>query len=702
MPRNSPIAATVRATPLGSLAAGWILAGVIGLFLALAAGVYATASFIDNDARNREQHLVANGLQQQAEEVRRVVASVTVWDDAVVHIDNHFDPRWVYTYVAHYFWNTDHYALVYVLDGRDQPEFSFDRDRLAENAGYRPFAPAVAPMLGDIRAREALRGPISKGDARVLPSIDASTVARRDGQLFVLTASLVQPDHTLGAVPATRAPIVVVGEAVDSAFISAMARRYLLDGLRLLPPGVAAPSSDGSMDLETHGGAGGYRLAWRRQSPVNHLLGIAGPPLAAVFLALALAPVLVIRNERRNRALILESRDAHLASAAKSAFLATISHEIRTPLNGILGMAQVVLGDTLMARQRERVEIMRGSGQALLAILNDVLDLSKVESGKLQFEIRPFDVAELAEGARMAFTGLAGDKALAFDLIVEDGADGVYEGDVLRLRQILTNLISNAVKFTDQGRIGVRIGATDAGLRLAVSDTGIGIAPDRVGRLFERFVQEDSSTTRRYGGSGLGLAICRELCAAMGGGIEVESRLGVGSTFTARLPAPRSTAAPTRPVTQSDRPAMGPERSLRVLAAEDNPTNQLVLRALLEHSGIEPTIVGDGAQALASWMNGEWDLVLMDIQMPVMDGPTASRRIRELERQIGRRRTPIIALTANVMSHQVDDYAAAGMDAWVGKPIEIARLFEAINAALAAADDAPPDHGVVASVATRN
>jgi CheY-like chemotaxis protein len=147
---------------------------------------------------------------------------------------------------------------------------------------------------------------------------------------------------------------------------------------------------------------------------------------------------------------------------------------------------------------------------------------------------------------------------------------------------------------------------------------------------------------------------------------------------------------------------MGPERSLRVLAAEDNPTNQLVLRALLEHSGIEPTIVGDGAQALASWMNGEWDLVLMDIQMPVMDGPTASRRIRELERQIGRRRTPIIALTANVMSHQVDDYAAAGMDAWVGKPIEIARLFEAINAALAAADDAPPDHGVVASVATRN
>jgi signal transduction histidine kinase len=619
----------------------------------------------------------------QAEEVRRVVASVTVWDDSVVHTDNHFNAKWIYTYIAHYFWNTDAYGLVYVLDGQNQPVFDAERDRSLGSATYAPLARAVAPMIASIRAREAVRGPITAKDDRVLPAIDSSAIVRRGGDVYLLVASLVQPDHTSHAVPSARAPIVVVGQQIDPAFVASMGRRYLLEDLRLLPPGVAPPPGYGSAPLEH--ATNGFRLAWISQNPVAHLLILAGPPLGAVFLALALAPVVVIRNERRNKVLFLASRDAHLASAAKSAFLATISHEIRTPLNGILGMARAVLNDELPQLQRGRVEVMRRSGEALLAILNDVLDFSKIESGRLELEVAPFDIAELVEGAHAAFAAVEGARGLAFDLVVEDAAGGAFEGDILRIRQIALNLISNAVKFTAEGRVSVMIGYSAGDLRVAVSDTGIGIAPDRVGHLFQRFVQADSTTTRRFGGTGLGLAISRELCTAMGGTIDVESTLGEGSTFTAVLPLPRSAmpASQAPPASSSDL-----DRKLRVLAAEDNPVNQLVLRTLLEQVGIEPTIVGDGAEALEAWRVGEWDLILMDVQMPVMDGPTACREIRRLERESLRERTPVVALTANVMSHQLAEYGDAGMDGCVGKPIEVAELFTVISGVLEAGEAA--------------
>ena len=376
---------------------------------------------------------------------------------------------------------------------------------------------------------------------------------------------------------------------------------------------------------------------------------------------------------------------AEAANGAKSAFLATMSHEIRTPLNGVLGMAQAMAADKLSAMQRDRLDVIRQSGEALLAILNDVLDLSKIEAGRFEMETVAFDLGELMKGAHSAFAALANKKGLSFALTIEADARGVYLGDPMRVRQVLYNLISNALKFTERGEVRVTAASAGEWLALSVSDTGVGIHPARVGALFEKFTQEDASTTRRFGGTGLGLAICRELADLMGGRIDVASRLGEGSTFVVSLPLARvgeahaAAFALSGPAPDADEPGLP---KVRVLAAEDNSVNQLVLKTLLHQIGVEPVLVENGEEALHAWRDGRWDVVLMDMQMPVMDGLTATRRIREAEAELGLPRTPIIALTANAMAHQAREYAAAGMDRHVAKPIQALNLFAAIEGVL--------------------
>ena len=394
----------------------------------------------------------------------------------------------------------------------------------------------------------------------------------------------------------------------------------------------------------------------------------------------------VSERKKVEQALIAAKEVAEDATRAKSAFLATMSHEIRTPLNGVLGMAQAMDADELSPAQRGRLEIIRQSGETLLAILNDVLDLSKIEAGKLELEAGEFEVQDLARGAHAAFTAVAAKKGIEFDLQISRGARGVYRGDATRVRQILYNLVSNAIKFTERGAVQVRVARRRGELVLSVRDSGIGISQAALTRLFAKFEQADAATTRRYGGTGLGLAICRELTELMGGEIAAESVPGEGSTFTVRLPLPRIADARARAPAAPAPAAAAEPMDLRVLAAEDNEVNRLVLQTLLQQMGVSPIIVADGAQALEAWEREDWDLVLMDVQMPVMDGPTACRRIREREAQTGRQRTPVIALTANAMAHQVAEYRASGMDGFVPKPIEIAVLFAVMNEALAATE----------------
>ncbi|WGM41227.1 ATP-binding protein [Caulobacter sp. NIBR1757] len=403
------------------------------------------------------------------------------------------------------------------------------------------------------------------------------------------------------------------------------------------------------------------------------------------------------RSLRETMVALVTARDqADTANVAKSQFLANMSHEIRTPLNGVLAMADVMSRGDLDERQRERLGVIRESGELLLSVLNDVLDLSKIEAGKLELTPSDFDLSELADACRKVYGVMAQEKGLRFDLTIEADAAGAWRGDRDRMRQILGNLLSNAIKFTVEGAVAARFSLAPGGaLRLTVADTGVGITPDKLPTLFDKFVQADNSTTRQFGGTGLGLAICRELAQLMGGQIIARSAPGEGSTFTVDLPLARGVirVPEALPVSQAEE---AEARPLRILAAEDNLTNQKVLRAVLDPLDIDLTITADGAAAVEAWRTGGFDLILMDIQMPIMDGVEATETIRaeECQRQIPR--IPILALTANAMTYQVEQYLAVGMDGHVSKPIELQRLYVAIENALAGHSEATQGPGQTA------
>ncbi len=391
------------------------------------------------------------------------------------------------------------------------------------------------------------------------------------------------------------------------------------------------------------------------------------------------------RDLRRTLAQLVEAKDtAEAANTAKSQFLANMSHEIRTPLNGVITMAEIMAAGDLSAPQRQKLDVVRNSSGALLLILNDLLDLSKIEAGHVELLIEDQDLSGLLREMHDSYGPMLRQKGLEPILSVSEDLSGHWRIDAYRLRQVISNLMSNALKFTDQGAItlGGQVNwpsPDEAIVTLTVSDTGIGIPRDKIDRLFEKFVQVDGSTTRQYGGTGLGLAICRELVSMMGGRIWIESTEGAGSTFYVQLPLTRSLSAPLPEPKPTSAVPQNLHPRLKILAAEDVLANQMVLQAALEHRNIDLALVDNGAQALEAFGLERFDLILMDIQMPVMDGLAATRAIRVKERLSGLEPTPIIALSANAMDYQIASYREAGCDDYIAKPIDLTRLANAID-----------------------
>jgi len=425
------------------------------------------------------------------------------------------------------------------------------------------------------------------------------------------------------------------------------------------------------------------------QASYNPVLGSDGRLLKIVKFASDITARRAVQEAMR------EARDrAENAAASRTAFLANMSHEIRTPMNAVIGFTELLMDTPLSPVQKRHLDTVRHSASSLLGLLNDILDTAKMEKGAMELEMRDFSLRELSTQVSDAMRAAAEGKGIELLMDYQQGLDDHFEGDALRLRQVLVNLISNAVKFTESGSVQLTVrrddrpeaeaSASATALQIAVRDTGIGIPPDRMEAIFQPFAQADASMSRRFGGSGLGITIARQLVELMGGRIVVESRIGEGSVFHVYL-----TLAPARELPPAERPHLSAtdEKLLAVLVVDDVRQNADLLRLALGAAGHAVTIATDGASAVAAWAGGRFDMVLMDVHMPGMDGLSAARRIRALEVAGQRGRTPIVALTASVLEEDRIAAREAGMDGFVGKPVDLDQLRREMARVVGAVDD---------------
>ena len=555
---------------------------------------------------------------------------------------------------------------------------------LAEN-DFDSLIVILAPVLADPDiasvAIEDGNGKVIEQFGEPLETIDSDYLARRDISSVGNSKIETIGGLVLGA-DQSRVRALLMVRAQEAAILSILVIVAIIGGIQWsLQSSVITPLAR-LLNNINKGDVGSDRedVVWHRDDEIGRLIkafNAAQRHQAYYENELREAQrLLEKRVEERTRELKSARDEATAANAAKSSFLANMSHELRTPLNGVLGMASTLLAEDMKGSQREKIEIIHKSGENLLTLLNDILDLAKVEAGQMQIETVDFSLRELLQTVEHLWRPKAEAKQL--ELVIDDSGlfNPYVSGDPFRLQQVLFNFVSNAIKFTKSGSVTVRLSQTSLPRNrqlcvFEVEDTGIGIKKEVQSQLFAKFVQAEESTTRHYGGTGLGLSICKELVELMGGTIEVFSEPGEGTVFgfEIEMPACKPVASnqlqPTAP--EPKKGSQGEERHVRILIAEDNPINQTVIRTMLPQPGYQTETVNSGLEAIAALKEKTYDLVLMDVHMPECDGLTATKSIRDDLKLV---KLPIIALTADAMMGDRERCLQAGMNDYLTKPVD--------------------------------
>ena len=639
---------------------------------------------MDKVSTNASIHLARSVLATVERRLEQLAIDNSYWDQAVDNLVTAPDLAWADSNVGIYLYEQHGTSSSHVFGADNRLVYGMKDGERRSDDPFSHFSNGLGILLD--RTRAAPDTQVPKHTSGLLVSGD--TVA-------IVSASVLTTYFTVDGVEVNKPTqsVLMLTRVLDTDLIAELAENFLLKALRIQPPDTL-PDTASIPLVAVDGTRIGY-LAWQADTPGTSLLWWLLPLVAGVFIVLGGLVIVFVRQTRKTVTALQTAKEAHqqakevaeYANRTKSEFLATMSHEVRTPITGIMGFADMLLGDDLTKVSKEKVYRIKDATRSLLTIINDILDMSKLEAGKMEIENIDFHLPSMINDVLALFgekrKGKRG-KGLKLETTLADDFPDSVNCDPIRLRQVLVNLIGNAVKFTKEGSVTVEgtLCQSDDGkdfLRIAIHDTGIGMTPESIAKLFSDFTQADASITRRFEGTGLGLSICKRLIEMMGGEIGIESEVGKGSTFWFTLPY----VAATSEVSEISQAASATvthyqaNRPLNILIAEDNRLNQQIVMATVEAFGHETELAENGAEAVEAHERGNFDLIIMDVRMPEMSGPDATKMIRRMGGD--KSKIPIIALTADAMVEHMKGYFEAGMDDCVTKPIDRAELMEAIN-----------------------